>query len=133
MEGSKQKLQEEKAAGERQAIMAKLTEIKHLVNMYSEFLPTVLNNLKYSCETFKAEHFASWRELTNDKTILSDVLGCDIECTVTSVQQKLPAQKFSEQEFPIVKQEICKLMHKGVISKASYTPGQFVSNIFLRP
>ena len=117
--------------------MTKLTEIKHLVSMYSEFLPTVLKNLKYSCETFKAgqiaEHCASWRELTNDKTILSDVLGCDIECTVTSVQQRLPAQKFSKQEFPIVKQEICKLVHKGVISKATYTPGQFVSSIFLRP
>ena len=52
---------------------------------------------------------------------------------MTSVQQKLPAQKFCKQEFPIVKQEICKLMCKGVISKATYTPGQFVSNIFLRP
>ena len=95
-----------RAAGERQAIMAKLRKIKHLVSMYSEFLPTVLKNHKYSCETFKAgqiaEHFALWRELTNDKTILSDVLRSDIDCTVTSVQQRLPAQKFSKQEFPIV-------------------------------
>ena len=124
MEGSKQKAQEEKVTEER-AIMAKLIEIKHLVSMYSEFLPTVLKNQKYSRETFKAgqiaEHFTSWTELKNDKTILSDVLGSDIECTVTSVQQRLPAQKFSKQEFPIVKQNICKLMQK------------VVSNIFLRP
>ena len=39
MEGSKQKLQEEKATGERQAVMAKLTEIKHLVSNVLE-VPT---------------------------------------------------------------------------------------------
>ena len=117
--------------------MAKLTDINNSVSLFSEFLPVVLNYLNTSWEDFTASqvaaNFATWASLTNDKAVLSDILGSDIEYTTTSVQQRLPTQRFSKQESPVVKQEICKLVQKGVISKATYTPGQIVSNIVLRP
>ena len=64
---------------------------------------------------------------------MSDILGSAIKYTTTPVQQRLPTQTFSKKELPVVKEEICKLFQKGVISKATYTPGQIVSDIFLRP
>ena len=66
------------------------------------------------CHTFKAgqvaAHFAAWRTLISDKIMLSDVLGAAIECTATPVQQKLHSQIFSEHEYPIVRQEVHKLL-----------------------
>lgn len=80
-----------------------------------------------------AAHFATWRTLSSDKIILSDILGAAIECTGTPVQQKLPNQIFSEHEYPIVRQEVHKLLEKCVITKVLPIPGQILSNVFLRP
>ena len=80
-----------------------------------------------------AAHFAAWRSLTNDKILLSDVLGKAIECTATPVQHKLPNQIFAEYEYPIVHQEVHKLLEKRVITKVSPIPGQILSYVILRP
>ena len=48
-------------------------------------------------------------------------------------QHKLPNQIFSEHEYPIVRQEVHKLLEKRVITKESPIPGQILSNVFLRP
>ena len=89
------------------------------------------------CHTFKAgqvaAHFTAWMTLTNDKILLSDVLGAAVECIATPVQHKLPHQIFSEHEYPIVRQEVHKLLEKRVITKVSPIPGQILSNVFLRP
>ena len=82
------------------------------------------------CHTCKAghvaAHFAAWRTLTSDKIMLSDVLGAAIECTATPVQQKLP-----EHEYPIVRQEVHKLLEKCVVTKVSPISGQILSNSFV--
>ena len=80
-----------------------------------------------------AAHFTAWRTLTNDKILLSHVLGAAVECIATPVQHKLPNQIFSEHEYPIVRQEVRKLLEKRVITKVSPIPGQILSNVFLRP
>ena len=79
-----------------------------------------------------AAHFAAWRTLSCDRVLLSDVLGASIERTATPGQHKLPNQTFTEHEYPIVCQEVHKLLKKGVITKESM-PGQTLSSIFLRP
>ena len=72
-------------------------------------------------------------DLTSDSVLLSDVLGVSIECIAIPVQHRLPHQAFSEGEYPIVHQEVHKLVEKGVITKTSPMPGQILSTIFLRP
>ena len=117
--------------------MEQLLQIKTMVSGFESFLPNLLNYLQNLCNTFKAgqvaAHFAAWRTLTSDKVLLSDVLGASIECTATPVQHRLPNQTFSMQEYPIVCQEVHKLLEKGVITKVSPRPGQILSSIFLRP
>ena len=116
--------------------MEQLLQIKNRVSVFGSFLPNLVNYLQMLCHTFRAgqvaAHFAAWRILTSDKIILSDVLGAAIECTATPVQHKLPNQIFSEHEYPIVRQEVHKLLQKCVIAKVSPIPGQILSNVFLR-
>lgn len=94
--------------------MEQLLQIKNRVSGFGIFLPNLLNYLQTLCNAFKAgqvaAHFAAWRTLTNDKILLSDVLGKSIECTATPVQHKLPNQIFSEHDYPIVCQEEHKLI-----------------------
>ena len=117
--------------------MDQLLQIKNRVSGFGSFLPNLVNYLQMLCHTFKAgqvaAHFAAWRTLTNDKILLSDVLGAGIECTALPVQHRLPNQIFSEHECPIVRQEVHKLLEKCVITKVSPIPGQILSNVFLRP
>ena len=117
--------------------MEQLLQIKNRVSGFGSFLPNLVNYLQMLCHTFKAgqvaAHFAAWRTLTNDKILLSDVLGAGIECTALPVQHRLPNQIFSEHECPIVRQEVHKLLEKCVITKVSPIPGQILSNVFLRP
>ena len=117
--------------------MEQLLQIKNRVSGFGSFLPNLVNYLQMLCHTFKAgqvaAHFAAWRTLTNDKILLSDVLGAGIECTALLVQHRLPNQIFSEHECPIVRQEVHKLLEKCVITKVSPIPGQILSNVFLRP
>ena len=137
MERPKPALQKEKITKHQQEIMEQLLQIKNRVSGFVSFLPNLVNYLQMLCHTFKAgqvaAHFAAWRTLTNDKILLSDVLGAGIECTALPVQHRLPNQIFSEHECPIVRQEVHKLLEKCVITKVSPIPGQILSNVFLRP
>ena len=54
-------------------------------------------------------------------------------CTATPVQHKLPHQIFSVHEYPIVHQEVHKLLEKCVITKVSPIPGQILCNVFFHP
>ena len=105
MERPKPALQKEKIAKHRQEIMGQLLQIKNRVSVFGSFLPNLVNYLQMLCHTFKAgqvaAHFTAWRTLTNDKILLSDVLGAAVECIATPVQHKLPNQIFSEHEYPI--------------------------------
>ena len=65
--------------------------------------------------------------------ILSDVLRASIELSANPSQHRLPGHAFNEHEYPVVHQEIQKLIQKGVIMKVKYSPGQIVSGIFLLP
>ena len=137
MERPKPALQKEKIAKHRQEIMGQLLQIKNRVSVFGSFLPNLVNYLQMLCHAFKAGQvaalFTAWRTLTNDKILLSDVLGAAVECIATPVQHKLPNQIFSEHEYPIVRQEVHKLLEKRVITKVSPIPGQILSNVFLRP
>ena len=137
MERPKPALPKEKIAKHRQEIMGQLLQIKNRVSGFGSFLPKLVNYLQMLCHTFKAgqvaAHFTAWRTLTNDKILLSDVLGAAVDCIATPVQHKLPNQIFSEQEYPIVRQEVHKLLEKQVITTVSPIPGQILSNVFLRP
>ena len=110
MERPKPALQKEKITKHRQEIMEQLLQIKNRVSGFGSFLPNLVNYLQMLCHTFKAgqvaAYFAAWRTLTNDKILLSDVLGAGIECTALPVQHRLPNQIFSEHECPIVRQEV---------------------------
>ena len=114
MERPKPALQKEKITKHRQEIMEQLLQIKNRVSVFGSFLPNLVNYLQMPCHTFRAgqvaAHFAAWRTLTSDKIILSDVLRAAIECTATPVEHKLPNQIFSEHEYPIVCQEVHKLL-----------------------
>ena len=105
--------------------------------MFISFLPNLLAYLHNSCSNFQAgrvaNNFSAWTKITNDKEILSDVLGVHIECTETPVQYRCPAQTIPEHEHPTMKQEIDKLIQKRVITTARYDPKQIISSIFLRP
>ena len=133
MEKPKPALQKEKIAKHRQEIMRQLLQIKNRVSVFGSFLPHLVNYLQMLCHTFKAGQITAWRTLTNDKILLSDVLGAAVECIATPVQHKLPHQIFSEHEYPIVRQQVHKLLEKRVITKVSPIPGQILSNVFLRP
>lgn len=113
-------LQKEKITTHRQEIMEQLFQIKTMVSGFEGFLPNLLYYLQKLCNTFKAgqvaAHFAAWRTLTSDKVLLSVVLRASIKCTATPVQHRLPNQTFSVQEYPIVCQEVHKLLEKGVIT-----------------
>ena len=137
MEKPQSVLKKEKITKQREKVMDQLFQIKDEVSGFEPFLPTLLTYLQYLCNSFKAgqvaTHFITWRTLTSDSVLLSDVLGASIECVATPVQHRLPHQAFSEGEYPIVHQEVHKLVEKGVITKTSPMPGQILSSIFLRP
>ena len=137
MERSQSVLQKEKNTKQRAKVMDQLLQIKDEVSGFEPFLPTLFTYLQYLCNSFKAgqvaTNFITWRTLTSDSVLLSDVLGASIECIATPVQHRLPNQAFSEGEYPIVHQEVHKLVEKGAITKTSPMPGQILSSIFLRP
>lgn len=80
-------------------------------------------------------HFLpKWRTITSDKIILSFVEGVKIEFVNEPLQARLPrVHGFEDTEKRIINDNIMALLSKGVIEQCSYTQGQFVSTIFLRP
>lgn len=117
--------------------MAKLLQIKTNVSKFQNYLPYLVKYLTEACQMFKAGQVAvcyeAWKEISNDGMILSYVLGTKIELTEEPLQNRLPAQLFTEKEHVIIENEILKLLKKGVIREAPNTTGQILSNIFLRP
>ena len=137
MQRSAQIPQKEKASDQRKEIVDQLSAIKDSVSDFPTFLPRLLSYLHDCCHNFKVgrvnAHFAAWKDLTNDRVILSDVLGASIELSANPNQHRLPGHAFNEHEYSVVQQEIKKLIQKGVIMKVKYSPGQILSGIFLFP
>ena len=83
MERSTQILQREKASDQRKEIIDQLLVIRDSVSDFPSFLPRLLSYLHDCCHNFKggrvAAPFAAWKDLTNDRVIVSDVLGASIE------------------------------------------------------
>lgn len=71
--------QKEKASDQRKEIVHQLLAIRDSVSDFRTFLPCLLSYLHACCHNFKAGqvagHFAAWKDITNDRVILSDVLG----------------------------------------------------------
>ena len=128
---------ERKASDQRKEIIHQLLAIRDSVSDFPTCLPRLLSYLHDCCHNFKAgrvaAHFAAWKDLTNDRVILSDVLGASIELSANPIQHRLPGHVFNDHEYSVVHQEIQKLIQKGVIMKVKYSPGQIVSGIFLLP
>ena len=99
MEGSTQIPQKEKASEQRKEIMDQLLAIRDSVSDFLTFLPHLLSYLHDCCHNFKAgqvtAHFAAWKDLTNDRVILSDVLGASIELSANPSEHKLPGHTFN--------------------------------------
>ena len=81
---------------------------------FATFLSRLLSYLHDFCHNFKAgrvaAHFAAWKDLTDDRVILFDVLGASIELYANPNQHRLPGHAFNEHEYSVVHQEIQKLI-----------------------
>ena len=76
---------------------------------------------------------AEWAKITSDFRILSNIRGYKLEFNSLPIQDRPMAElPFSKIEKQFIKEEICRLLDKGVIVKAAHCEGEFVSNIFLR-
>ena len=127
VERSTQIPQEEKASDQRKEIIDQLLAIRDSVRDFPTFLPHLLSYLHDCCHNFKAgrvaAHFAAWKDPTHYRVILSDVLGASIELFANANQHRLPGHSFNEHEYSVVRQEIQKLIQKGIIMKVKYSPG----------
>ena len=94
MERSTEISQKEKASDPRKEIVDQLLAIRDSVSDFPTFLPRLLSYLHDCCHNFKAgrvaAHFAAWKDLTNDRVILSDVLGASIELSANPRQHRPP-------------------------------------------
>jgi len=137
MEGSAQIPQIERASEQRKEIVDQLLAISDSVSDFPTILPRLLSYLHDCCHHFQAgrvaSHFAAWKDLTNDRLILSDVLRASIELSVNLSQHRFPGHALNEHEYSVVRQEIQKLIRKGVIMKVKYSRSQIVSELFLLP
>ena len=77
----------------------------------------------------------TWTKITQDKTILMAICGYELEFkSIPPLQTVIPRPyKLQEQEKEAVTIEIQRLCEKGVLEKAFFEKGQFISNIFTRP
>ena len=81
-----------------------------------------------------ARCFAFWQVLTSDVNILKLVKGCHLEFLHVPTQIREPNKiLFNASESVFVNEEIERLSLKGVIKASTNQPGQYVSNVFLRP
>jgi hypothetical protein len=61
-------------------------------------------------------------------------MGVNIEFTSTPFQAVVPCENtFSKAESEAIDLEVHKLLKKGVISQTLHEPGEFISQIFIRP
>ena len=80
-------------------------------------------------------HFAAkWREITNDNWVLDTIQSYRIEFVGLPCQYDTPKEiPFSRTEAAVISCEIEKLLQKGAVKETCHTPGEFISNMFLRP
>jgi len=66
--------------------------------------------------------------------VLNTVGGCTIPFNETPIQIEAPSPfRLNNNEHSILNSEVKKLWLKGVVKTAVHTPGEFISNLFLRP
>ena len=114
-----------------------ILEADSLNSEFSEFMKETIPHLHNLVDTFKAgrlyNHYDFWKTLTSDKHILQTVVGMDIEFIDLPSQYFIPPEyQHTPEEMAFLHQEIEKLLNKQVIREVTHTPGEFVSNIFLR-
>ena len=129
----------EQQQDKRLKIITDLKQLRTSVSEFANFVPNIVGYFELACTEFRAGqlacHFANWTKITSDKEILSYISGVGIELEVeTPTQHNFKVQKFQTHEYPILEEEINKLLLKGVITEtANVEPGQIVSPIFLHP
>ena len=76
----------------------------------------------------------AWKQITHDPWVFSVIRGFDLPFVTIPVQIREPSPyRLSENEKLAADVEIEKLLKKGVLESVQDTPGQVISNIFLRP
>ena len=74
------------------------------------------------------KHIRQQRKLTNDPNILSIISGDKIEfVNAPKIQHKARSPKFSDEEINLIKDEIDKLLTKGIIKETYHEEKEFVS------
>ena len=70
--------------------------------------------------------------MTNDANILSIVSGDKIKFVdAPKIQHKTRSPKFSDEEINLIKDEIDKLLSKGIMKETCHEDKEFVSPIFV--
>ena len=81
-----------------------------------------------------ANNLQFWTSLTRDAWVFKTVAGYKIPFEEIPHQNNARKEiSFSPQESAIISAELDKFVHTGVIERATYSDGQYVSNIFIRP
>jgi hypothetical protein len=94
--------------------------------------------IKQKWHTFRAGRISQnvdcWKRITSDRLLLSHVQAHRSEF-VELPHQTWPARpiRFEEQEKEFLRVELQDLLEKGVLRIVEHEPGEFVSNVFLRP
>ena len=91
----------------------------------------------YRIENFKAgnikNYFANWHSITSDPETLQTVNGLPIEFFASRPEHQFSQNQFSMSEITVLKDEINKLLKKGVITLSSHEENEYISPIFLVP
>ena len=98
--------------------------------MSSPFLNTTSN--------FQAGNIAkfvdNWLSISNDPWVLSEIQGSQIPFVAVPIQERAPyPYRLSGVEAEFMDGEVVRMLHKGIIEETGWEPGQFISNVFLRP
>ena len=107
--------------------------IDHVSNITSDL------QLSNTMDNFRAgktrDFLEKWKELTTDNWILQTISGYHVEIDRTPIQNFLPRQiKFSKYEHIKIQEELNRFLEGNIIEKVTdYVPGEFISNIFIRP
>lgn len=137
MERPQQTLQKEKTAVSGEKIRETLLQLKTNVSLFYEFLPTLVEHFTEMCQSFQAGQIgtclSAWNEISNDRMLLSHVIGTQIDLFEKLQQHTLPCMLVTDAEHEIIEREISKLLQKGFIVTVSHKKGQILSSIFLRP
>ena len=78
------------------------------------------------------KHVRQWRKLTNDPNILLIISGEKTEFTdAPRIQYEARSLNFSDEEINLIKDEIDKLLTKGIIEDTCHEKKEFVSPVFI--